>query len=478
MKNESDVSSRRLSVAKPISWKPFLKFFPAIIGFALPFFLNFEGLSQSGHYCLSIFLCAALLWIFEPVPLFATAALVFLLEILLLSDKGIPSMFVGSQEYINYKVLLHPLASPLIILFLGGFVLADASRKYKVDSDLARVFIRPFGSNPMFILLGVMTITAVLSAFMSNTACTAMMMAVIFPAVAPLKPDDKFRLALILAVPFAANIGGMATPIGSPPNAVAIGALLDNNITVTFFDWVRIALPFTLAMLTICWLLLLFLFPATSKSVQLSFPRVRRRSGAVKLVYVVFAMTVLLWITGKWHGIPDGVVALVPVVIFVMFRILSVKEFNSLSWDILWLIAGGLALGSAMQKTHLTDWMLTLVDWAAMPSWAIIAAFCIGTVLLSTFISNTAAANLFIPIAAGLAAGTNGVNSLELLIAVGLSASLAMALPISTPPNAIAYATGQLKGKDIAKAGVIIGIVGLLLLTTLSRLLWKLMGIV
>ena len=450
-----------------------LRFVPAAVGLAVPFIFHFEGLSPAGHHALAIFLVAASLWILEPVPLYATAVLIFLLEILFLSDKG----FFRIEGAIPYRTLLHPLSSPLIVLFLGGFALADASRKFGLDRELAQLMLKPFGSRPRVILLGVMLITAAFSAFMSNTACTAMMMAVVFPAMASLDADDKLRVALALAVPFAANIGGMATPIGTPPNAVALGGLAKLGIELTFFDWVKLALPFTLVMLAVVWAVLALFFPPKADSVRLSFGSGGERGPARKLVYIVFAATVLLWITGKWHGIPDGVVALLPVAVFAMAKVLSPREFNSLSWDILWLIAGGLALGAGMQKTGLTHWMLSLVPFSDLPWWGVVGAFCAGTLALSTFMSNTATSNLFVPLAVGLASSASG-GGLELLVALGLASSLAMSLPISTPPNAIAYSTGLISTRDMAKGGIVIGVTGLLLLVFANRFLWHALGLV
>lgn len=476
-------SSRRQAAVKvrKFDYKPALKFAPAVIGFVLPLIIYyvspFSGLSQTGHYCLAIFLAAAALWIFEPVPLYATAVLIFFLQLIMLSDKAIIKFFTGApvEGAMKYQTLLYPLADPLVILFLGGFALADASRKYGVDRDLARVLLKPFGTKPKFILLGVMLITASFSAFMSNTACTAMMMAVIFPAMAVLGANDKFKIALTLSVPFAANIGGMATPIGTPPNAVAIAALSKLGKTVSFFDWVELALPFTVVMLGLTWFLLTTMFPGESKEINLKFAPQANRGFKTKFVYIIFGATVLLWITGKWHGIPDGVVALLPVTAFAMMNILSPKEFNSLSWDILWLIAGGMALGNAMEATKLTEWLVGVAHFSAMPSWLVLVSLALATVLLSTFMSNTAAANLFIPLGVGVAV-SGGLNSIETVVALGLSASLAMALPISTPPNAIAYSSGTVSAKNMTMAGAVVGVIGLLILLTGTRLLWSAMG--
>jgi sodium-dependent dicarboxylate transporter 2/3/5 len=492
-------SSRLPKTGVKLDLRKLAKFLPALVGFALPLLVHFDGLSTSGHLCLSIFLGAAFLWLLEPIPLFATAILIMLLEIVLLSKEGIvyrffvegralePDALASMGKYSGYKSFLSAISNPLIVLFLGGFALADAARKQKIDAELARLCLKPFGSNPKLILMGVLLITALFSAFMSNTACTAMMMAIVFPAIAALDPDDRFRAAIILAVPFAANIGGMATPIGTPPNAIAIGQLeaLKPSIKIEFMDWVKLAAPFTLVMLGVVWAVLTFMFPPKGKVVSMTFTSTKGGGYKKWFVYVVFIITVLLWITGQWHGIPDGVVALFPLAAFTMFGILTPKEFNSMSWDILWLIAGGIALGTGMQETGLTDWMVGLVTWGNLPGWAVVTSFAVGTLLLSTFISNTATANLFVPISVGVAvslAGSTatleqlGATAIPLVVSTGLAASLAMALPISTPPNAIAYASGQIEQKNMARAGFAVGIIGVIVLAALVPLLWKVMG--
>jgi sodium-dependent dicarboxylate transporter 2/3/5 len=197
-----------------------------VVGLIIPFFLNIDGLSEAGHVALGIFFLAAAFWMLEPFPIYATSVLVIFLQIILLSKQGF--LFQeDSAAYIPdaYTAFIGTLASPIIILFLGGFVLADAAVKYNLDRNLTRILLSPFGSKPGYILLGLMVVTALLSAFMSNTATTAMMMTVILPIMARLGKTDPLRIGLALSIPFAANIGGITTPIGTPPNAVVIGAL-------------------------------------------------------------------------------------------------------------------------------------------------------------------------------------------------------------------------------------------------------------
>ncbi|MFA4986605.1 MAG: SLC13 family permease, partial [Candidatus Brocadiia bacterium] len=325
------------------------------------------------------------------------------------------------------------------------------------------------------------SLTALFSAFMSNTACTAMMMAIMLPAVAAVGQGDRFRVAVILAVPYAANIGGMITPIGTPPNAVAVGALAKQGLSVDFFQWVLMAAPFALVMLAFMWLLFMKMFPPATKTVDIVLPQGTTSNWRTWTVYGIFGATVALWLTGPVHNLPDAIPALLPVAAFTALGILSSKDFNTMSWDILWLIAGGLTLGDSMEKTGLSKWVIGQVNWSGMAPWLLIGAFALGAMLLSEFMSHTAASNIFVPLGVAFATGivpeAFGIADknwfiVSLVVAIGLATSLAMALPISTPPNAIAYGTGQIKNKDMLVTGLIIGAVGITLLAFGMPALW------
>ncbi len=180
-----------------------------IIGFIIPFFLNIPGLSEAGHVALSIFIIAALFWMLEPVPIYATSIMVILLQVFFLSKQGVLFPKV-TPEYSpdSYTEFMGTLANPIIILFLGGFVLADAAVKYDLDKNFTRILLKPFGSNPKFIILGLMVVTALLSAFMSNTATTAMMMTVILPIIAKTEASDPLRIGIALSIPFPGRAFG------------------------------------------------------------------------------------------------------------------------------------------------------------------------------------------------------------------------------------------------------------------------------
>lgn len=232
-----------------------------------------DNLTTIQHRLLAIFLLAALLWVLEPVPVFATSILIIALELIMISDKGLhlfrhPPAGHDLGVLMNYTDIFSAFSSPIIILFMGGFALAIAASKYELDNNLARVLLKPFGQQPKFIMLGLMLITSVFSMFMSNTATTVMMLALLGPIVASAPKGDLGIKALVLCIPIAANTGGIATPIGTPPNAIALQYLTGEN-SISFLSWMMMGLPFVIIQLTIAWFLLQKLFPSSQQTMQL-----------------------------------------------------------------------------------------------------------------------------------------------------------------------------------------------------------------
>jgi len=416
-----------------------------------------------------IFVFAALLWVTEALPLFATALVIIGLEIIVLANPGEWSGF-GFSTGVNpdYRQILSPLSDPILILFLGGFILARAAVKEGVDRNLAAAVLGVFGSKPVMVTLGLMLITAAFSMFMSNTATTAMMITLVTPLMMKIPNEDPFRKGLILCIPFAANIGGMGTPIGSPPNAVAIGFLRNAGQQVSFLDWMIIGVPLSLILLFISWLLLNQMYKSKTKGLVLQAEKKKIRPRGW-FVIAVFCVTILLWLTDQWHGLPTAVTALLPVILFTATSIIDRKDYNNLEWHILALIAGGIALGLGMKLTGLDEVIVALIPGSSA---FIFVILIVATVLLSIFMSNTAAANLIIPLGISLAMSGSGDNS-NLMVVYGLSIALAsstaMALPISTPPNAIAYARGGVESKDFVKVGGIISLIACALISLLGN---------
>lgn len=473
-----------LKRSKQRSWN-----WPQVIGlglsllvFFLPYFMEFEGLSPAGHRAFSIFMVAVVLWVTEAIPLHATAALIIFLQILLLSDRAMlpfaEGAFPEGMSAPRFASFYAALANPVIMLFLGGFFLADASAKYRLDRNLARVMLRPFGTKPRNIMLGMMLITALLSMFMSNTATTATMMAVVIPVLLTLPEGDRMKTGLALSIPFAANVGGIGTPVGTPPNAIALGALQAAGISVSFLQWMALAVPCVLIILLFAWQLLCRIFPSSVREMELRIDSSFDTSRPAIIFYFTAAVTILLWLTEPIHGVSSSIVGFFPVVMLLSTGVFTTKDLQSIQWHVLWLVAGGIALGVGVTSSGLDKWFLSLVHWDQITPILLTSVFCLVAIALSTVISNSATANLIIPIGMSLAmSGAVHLSPLEVSFFIAIGASLAMALPISTPPNAIAYSTGAVKTKDMALAGILIGLFGLVLFVWGAPLLWKVLGI-
>ena len=405
---------------------------------------------------LGIVVGAAGLWMTEAMAPFATAVLVIVAQIYLLGMPGGPLGLGATGPLDSYQIFLIPLASPVLVLFFGGFVLALAVRKYGLDKRLAKALLRPFGDRPATLLLGIILITGVFSMIMSNTATTALMIAIIAPLLQGRAKDDNFSRALLLGVPFSANLGGIGTIIGSPPNAIAATALLEMGHAVTFAKWMALGIPVALMLLFVLWGILLLLYRPSGERRQLEYPEVQEAGTAVAVVAVVFGLTVALWLLEPLHGVPAALVALIPIAIFAPLGVTSVDDLRLLNWDVLILIGGGLSLAVGMQRSGLSLFLVEMIPFGRLALLPLMAAFALATVVFSNLMSSTAVANLLIPIAVGVATWSPMVGALL----VAFSAALGMSLPVSTPPNAIAYASRRLELRDMAFTGSIVTVFG------------------
>lgn len=440
-----------------INWKATLKVAIIVALAVAAGSLPIDGLTDASRICLMIFVGAAGLWVTEAIPPFATAIAVVVLCIYLL---GSPAAGAGDAAY---KIFLNPLADPVLVLFFGGFILAVAATKHGFDVRIAKAFLQPFGKQPKMVLLGVILITALFSMFMSNTATTAMMIAIIAPLVRELGDRAPFRKALVLAIPFAANIGGVGTIIGTPPNAVAASVLAQQGTPISFFKWMLIGTPVAAIMLLILWFLLLKVFSPKAEELSFHFGEELQSTWDLLIVTITFGLTVGLWLTEPLHHIPSAVVALIPVMIFTMFGIINREDLRKIEWHVLILVAGGMTLGVAMKSTGLSDLLVAQLAFLNVSSTLLLIIMVLLAVAVSNFMSNTSAANLLIPIVTAMA----GMSPLAGAIAVALACSMAMSLPISTPPNAIAFATQEITTRDMARYGTIVSAFAVVLLVGL-----------
>ena len=457
----------------------------AIAALFLPYeSLGFDAASPMGILnpleirVIGVFVMAALFWILQPFPIWSTSVLVIVLMIVTMSDSSLSPFRVDGVTMISHKSIMATFANPIIMLFLGGFFLAAAATKYKMDLNLARVLLKPFGKNPKFVLLGLMLITAVFSMFMSNTATAAMMLAILAPVLKLFDEDDRGKAAFALAIPLGANIGGMGTPIGTPPNAIALGALNDAVARgdlvanpVSFGQWMAFGIPYVIILMVIAWLLLLKIYPIKMKEMVLNIEGAGKFDTSPKaiIVYITFVVCVVLWVTGKGvHGINDNAIAMIPMAVFALTGVITKKDLNAMSWDVLWLVAGGFALGVGLNATGLAAHLIKTSPFASWSPLALMIGCGIICLFMANFMSHTSTATLLVPIlcAVGIACqdnlvGLGGVTAL--LVSVAFASSLGMSLPISTPPNALAHATGYTDTNGMAKTGIVMGLSGLVL---------------
>ena len=313
--------------------------------------LGIEGMNVMQQRTLAIFVFAALMWLFEVIPAWATSVTTIVALLFAVSDKG----FVLEEHgvAVSYREIMASFADPVIMLFLGGFVLAIAANKVGLDAYLARTLLRVFGSKPKFVLLGLLLVPGTFSMFMSNTATAAMMLAFMAPVLKTLPKDSAAPAALTLAIPIAANFGGLGTPIGTPPNAIALGALTKVGIDISFGSWVVHMVPYVIVLLLIAWVVLMLFFPMKMEKLEIEIESTSKFDRDFWIVAITMPVTILLWVTEGWTHFDSNIVALVPFAVFSITGVFKADDFSKIEWHILWMVAGGFALGTCLNQTGL-----------------------------------------------------------------------------------------------------------------------------
>ena len=432
------------------------------------------GLTVVQQRVIAIFVMAVMLWITEAIPAWATSIAIIFVLLFCVSDSSFNFLQGNEGQYgqlLDSVGIMACFADPTIILFLGGFILAIAATKSGLDVWMAKTLIKPFGKKSENVLLGFLLITGVFSMFISNTATAAMMLTFLTPVFKALPANGKGRIALTMSIPIGANLGGMGTPIGTPPNAFAYKVLNDPaglNMQISFGQWMLIMVPLVIVLLFIAWVVLKKFFPFTQKTIELNIQGDMSHNWRTAVVGITFAMTILLWIVGKYVGVNSNTVAMLPIAIFAITGVITAKDLQKIDWGVIWMVAGGFALGLALNGTGLAKVAIQAIpfgDWSPIVILIIAGLVCY---FLSNFISNTATAALMIPILTVVCEGMGDKLSViggtsTMLIGIAVAASAAMTLPISTPPNAIAYSTGLIDQKDMAKTGIIVGFLTLII---------------
>jgi sodium-dependent dicarboxylate transporter 2/3/5 len=405
---------------------------------------------------LLLFLVAVGLWITEAVPAFAVGLLIMGYLVFAL---GTPLIMT---EPWNVDPYLDTWSSPVIWLMLGGFFMAEGLSRTGLDRQLFAFAIKPAGTRPSRVLLAVMFVSAVASMFISNTSTTVLMIGAVLPLVRQMGRDEPFSKALMIAIPLAASVGGMGTIIGSAPNAIAAGAASASGSPINFIEWMMLGVPVALVLVVTAWFFLLKRYPTGLEDIRLDLgsldePELPQKRDRV-LVSVISATTVLLWMTTPLHGIHLVAISLIPIVGLTMTQVLGAAHVRRLPWDTLMLVAGGLSLGSAVVDSGLAERFATELGFLTSLNLDIVvfAALALITVALSNVMSNTATVSLVLPVAVALLPG----RELEMCLILGLCGSCALMLPVSTPPNAVAYSTGEIETRDLRPGGLLIGLLG------------------
>ena len=436
-----------------------------------------DGLTVVQQRMIAIFVFAALMWMFEVIPNWTTSLIVIVLMLLTVSNKGLG--FLCKPEFgtlVDYKSIMASFADPVVMLFMGGFVLAIVASKYGMDAVIAKGLLGMFGKKPKFVLLGFLIIISIFSMFMSNTATAAMMLAFLAPVLKALPEDETGKVGLALSIPVAANLGGIGTPIGTPPNAIAIGALENAGYQIGFATWMSRMVPYVIVMILFAWILLRIFFPFKSDRIELKIEAKKHKwTWKDYVAWITFFLTIILWVTEQVTKINSNIVALIPLAVYTCCGVFTKEDIKEINWSVLWLVAGGFALGTGLNKTGLAATLINAIPFSTMNVVLVLIIAGLVCYFLSNFISNSATAALLVPIlvVVGTAmADPSAANNAQfmhlggmysMIPFIAMCASIAMLFPISTPPNAIASSTGLVQTSQMAKVGIIVGVVGFVL---------------
>ena len=432
--------------------------FSIVFAVFMAFLLSDESFTQTQNYVLFLLFFAICLWVTEAIPPFSVGIMII----------GFLVLIMGKSDAENAIKYLQTWSDSVIWLFLGGFFLAEAMKKTALDIMLLKHLLPKFGKDPRYVLWGLMISTALMSMLMSNTATTAMMIATVSPIFASLDKKANLSRALLLGIPAAASIGGMATIIGSAPNAIAVGALENIGYSISFLEWMLVGTPIAFVLLYVFWKALIKRYRISEQG-ELQFDFIntlpsnytQEEKTQKSIVLVILAITLFCWLTSKWIGIPVAAASGIPIVGLTMLGILDEDDVRKLPWDTLMLVAGGLALGLAIEEQNIASHFVEKISHLNVSFFPLLILFGFMTMVFSNFMSNTAATTILIPMALSLLTMVGkDINPIILPLVIGLSASCALFLPVSTPPNAIAFSTGLIKQSEFRLGGTVVGLLG------------------
>jgi sodium-dependent dicarboxylate transporter 2/3/5 len=419
-----------------------------VIAFIAGYFFQELGYDADINYVFFIGILAIGLWITEAIPPFAVG--IFIIAMLMFAF-GTDYLLEESQPV---EIYLDTWTSNVIWLLLGGFFLAEGMKVARIDRSLFLFAVKKFGKSPRYLLMGLMLTTAIGSMVMSNTATTAMMISSVLPLIHILGKDNPFSKSLLVGIPAAASVGGIGTIIGSTPNAIAVGALQEVGFQITFVGWMVFGVPIALVLVYSFYRILAKSIPIDMETTDLKLDELEEREKVHRknkiAVVVTLFLTIGLWLTEPIHGVPVAATSAVPIVLLTLTQVIRADQVRALPWDTLMLVAGGLALGLAIVEVGLSDIIMEQLGQLPVPTIGIAAIFAIIAILLSNIMSNTAASAILVPLGLSL----TGIFGTATPLIIAVSCSCALLLPVSTPSNAVAYATGLIEQRDFRKGGL------------------------
>lgn len=446
-------------------WRPTfnaMKFITSLLAALITYLLTFM-LEHQLRMALVLLVLAAALWVTESIPLAATSLLIALLQ---------PIWNIQ-----GFEDALSPFFDPVVLLLLGGFLLAIAVEKHDLDELMGEWILRRLGSKPHWIVLGLMLGTALLSMWISNTAAAALMITVAIPVANRVKdPKGNLQKIMILGVAYSATLGGFMTLIGSPPNALAAAFLArpPTLIPMSFLAWSLYALPLALVMIFVTWGFLFARFRTEVKWIPTVEKKKREITGMQKGTFVIFLIAVVLWLTESFNPLmSSSMIAVAIAIVLFIVGLLKKEDLGKIQWNTLLLFGGGLSLGSALQVSGLaaviTGGILGLVPIISYVG--VVLLLAVGALLFSMVASNTASASIFIPISISVAISI-GANPVVFAVLIAIASSIDFMLPVGTPPNAIAYSTGRVSMRDMITTGFALNLLSLLITLLLAYFVW------
>lgn len=429
--------------------------------------LNLTDLPQHSRNALFLLILATGLWVTEAIPPFAVSLLIMGFAVAFIADNKSSDHW---QQYVNTW------ASPMMWLFMGGFFLAQGAVNTGLDKLFARNILKRFGQQPHMVLFSVMFITYILSLFMSNTATAALMLMTITPLTAKLGKRDPLSKALVLGVALTAAIGGMGTIISTPANLIAAGVIESRGLEMSFSKWLYFGLPLSAVISYLLWVFLKYIYRSRRKEIDIdellavAGEAPLNGDGRLKLNVAIITTiaTIVLWVISSYIQIPLAVISFLPIVAYTATGIIETEDIHKLPWDTLLLVAGSLTLGMAVTDTGLAEYFISNINFGSASILVIFIVLAYISSLVSNFMSTTAAASILIPIGATLLPE----HTIAISVLIALSVSTSVLLPISTPPNAMAYSTGILNSSDFRPAGFLLGGIAPLIIAVLAFIIF------